>query len=141
MLNGELVGFLFKCGFLNFKLHYLVRNFVHFGRHGVHFRLDKRASLVYQVYRLIGQKSVGDIPVGKSSGGNYRVVVYLYSVINLVPLFKTSQNGYSVLNRRLIDHNGLITSFKSRVFFDIFSVFVKRCCTYAMELTPCKHRL
>ena len=67
--------------------------------------------------------------------------MYLYTVEHLVALFESSEDGYSVLNGRLIDHNRLETSFKRRILLDVLTVLVECSSTDTVEFAPCKHRL
>ena len=60
---------------------------------------------------------------------------------HLVALFESSEDGYSVLNGRLIDHNRLETSFKRRILLDVLTVLVKCGSADTVEFAPCKHRL
>lgn len=63
------------------------------------------------------------------------------AVVHLVALLKATENGYRVLDRRLVDHNGLEPTLKGGILFDVLSVLVERCRTDAVQLTSCKHRL
>ena len=64
-----------------------------------------------------------------------------HAVIDFVALLKTSQYRDCILDRRLIDHNRLETTFKSGVLLDILPVFVQSGGADAVQLAPCKHGL
>ena len=52
---AQLVGFLLQGSLLDFMLHDLAADFIHFLRHGVHFGADHGAGLVHQVDGLVGR--------------------------------------------------------------------------------------
>ena len=62
--GGKIVRLLFEGVLLDFELHDLSGNLIHFCRHGLHFRLDHGASLVDEVNGLVGQETVGDVTIG-----------------------------------------------------------------------------
>ena len=130
-----------KSGFFNLQTHYFPGNFVHFGRHGVHFRLDERTCLVNKVDSLVGKEPVGNITVGKRCGGDKCRVVNLDAVINLVTFLQTAKDGNRVLNGGFGNGHGLETALECSILFDVFAVFVKRCCADAVQLAACKHGL
>ena len=140
-LHRKTVGLLFEGHFLDLKLHNLATDIVKLCRHGVYLRADKRTGLIDKVYRLIGQEAVGYIAVGKRCGRNQGVIVDANAVVNLVTLLKSAEDGYGILDRRLVDHYRLETTLKCCVLFDILAVLVKSCRTDAVQLTSCKHWL
>ena len=70
VLLGEVVALLFQGGFLDLMLDDLPLDDVQLGGHGVDLRADQGAGLVHQVDGLVGQESVGDVPVGQGSSGD-----------------------------------------------------------------------
>ena len=56
----------------------------------------------------------------------------------VIPLFKTSQNGYGVLNGRLFNKSGLEPSLKGRILLNILSVLVQCGCTDTVQLASCQ---
>ena len=64
-----------------------------------------------------------------------------HAVEDLVSFFQATQDRDCVFNGGFVDHDGLKTSFKRRIFFDILAIFVKGGCTDAVQFAPCKHRL
>ena len=118
-----------------------VVHLVQFGGHGVQLGLDHGAGFIHKVDGLIGQETVGDIPVRQRGGGNQRGVLNFDAVVDLVPLLQTTQNGDGILHGRLIDHNGLETTLQRGVFFDILAVLVQRGGADAVQLAARQHRL
>ena len=60
---------------------------------------------------------------------------------NLISLFETAQDSNRIFKSRLFYHNRLEAPFQSGVFLNVLSVFIKRCRTYAMQLSPRQHGL
>ena len=52
--------------------------------------------------------------------------------------FYAFQHFNGLLNRGFVDDNGLKTAFERGILFDIFSVFVKRCCADDLNFAPRK---
>ena len=63
-----------------------------------------------------------------------------YAVIHLVAVFKPSQYGYRVLDRRFVHRYGLETALECGVLFDIFAVFVQGGCAYAVQFAARQKR-
>ena len=109
--------------------------------HGVDLRADHRAGLIDEVDGLVGQETVGDIAVGERRGGDKRVVVDANAVIDLIALLQAAQDGNGVLDRRLVDHDGLEAALEGGVLFDILAVLVERGRADAVQLAAGQHRL
>ena len=62
-------------------------------------------------------------------------------MVHLIALFKATENGNSVLLRRLLHQHLLKAPLKSSVFFDKLAVFIQRSGAHTMELTPSQRRL
>ena len=122
---GQLVGLLLHGRFLDLQLHDAVPQLIQLGGHRVHLGLDEGAGLVHQVNGLIGQKTVGDIAVGKGGGGNQRRVLDLYAVVHLVALLQAAQDGNGILHRRLRHHHRLEPALQGGVLFDVLAVLVQ----------------
>ena len=138
---GKLVVLVFERCLFDLHLDNLAVDDVEFGRHRVHFGADHGASLVDEVDCLIGQEPVGDIAVTERCGGNDRGVRNLDAVEDLVSRFQTTQDCNRILNRRLLDQNGLEPALECRVLFDILPVFIERRCADAVQLAARQHRL
>ena len=86
-LDRGSVGLLFERRFLDFVLDYFAGNLVYLGRHRIYLGSQHGAGFVNQIYRLIGQESVGDVSVRKGSGGDYGGIGNANTMENLVALF------------------------------------------------------
>ena len=58
--------------------------------HGVALHAQLRGSLIHEVYRLIRQETVGDIPLGECHRRNAGIVLYAHTVVVLVTFLQTS---------------------------------------------------
>ena len=137
----QLISLVFQRGFLDLHLDDLPADDVQLGRHGVHLRADHGAGLVDQVDGLVGQETVGDIAVGKRCGSDNCGIGDLHAVEYLVAFLEAAQNGNGVLDRRLLDHDGLEPALERGILFDIFAVFVQRGRADAVQLAACQHGL
>ena len=84
-----------------------------------------RGSLVEQVYHLVGEKTIGNIPFGKRYRALNGVVGYLDTVKALVVALDTAQYLDRSLNRRLLEYDGLKAALKRRVLLDVLAVLGK----------------
>ena len=140
-LFGKVVRLLIQSHFLDLELHYPSRDVVHFLRHGIDLGTDRRGSFVHEVYRLVGQETVGDIPVRKRRRRYQRRIVDLYAVIHFVSFLQSAQYGYGVLDARFVHGNGLETTLQRGVFFYILSVFVQSGRADTVQFASRQHRL
>ena len=138
---GQLVGLLLHGRFLNFQLHDAVPQLIHLGGHRIHFGLDESAGLIHQVNGLIGEETVGDVAVGKGSGGDEGGILNFNAVVHLVPLLQTTQNCNGILHRRLRHHHGLEAALQCSVLFNVFAVLIEGGGADAVQLTARQHRL
>ena len=121
--------------------HNITGDFIHFDGQGVHLGLYHCAGFIHKVDSLIGEETIRDIAVAERCRGDKGIIVDLDAVVDLVTLFKPSENGYCILNIGLLHHNGLESALERGILFNVFAVFVKGRCTDAVQLTPCKHGL
>ena len=138
---GQLVLFLLQGLLLNLQLDDVAVHAVQLRGHGVLLGPQLGTGLIDQVDGLVRQEPVGDIPVGKGSGGDNGGVCDLHAVEVLIALLQATENGDGVLHRGLIDHDGLETALQSGIFFNILPVFVQGRCADAVQLAPGQHRL
>ena len=138
---GQLVLFLLQGLLLNLQLDDVAVHAVQLRGHGVLLGPQLGTGLIDQVDGLVRQETVGDIPVGKGSGGDNGGVCDLHAVEVLIALLQATENGDGVLHRGLIDHDGLETALQSGIFFNILPVFVQGRCADAVQLAPGQHRL
>src|SRR5437868_14180136 len=57
----------------------------------------------------------------------------------LVTLLEAAQDADSILDRRLIDHDGLEAALKGGVFLDVLAVFIEAGRAYAMQFSARQH--
>ena len=100
-----------------------------------------RTCLVQYVNRLVRQKPVGDIPVGKFHGSDNSRISELGVMMLLVFVAETFQNLNRVVNRRRFDLHRLKTAFKRGVFLDVFAILVQRRRADALHLAARQRRL
>src|SRR5699024_10130929 len=121
-------------------LHDTTVDLIQFSRVGTHFRTDCRARLVHQVDCLIRQEPVTDIAVGQFCCCNQCTVGDPYAVVHLIALLQTPQYGNGIFHIRLGNLHFLEAAFERRILFDIFTVFIERRGTDAVQFTPGEHR-
>ena len=105
---------------------------------GVHFKTQSRCCLIDQIYRLVGQKSGGDVAVRKLHCRDYRLILDTHLVVVFVSLFQTSQNRHGILGRRLLDHHLLEASFECLILLEVFLKFVERSGSDSSQFASCK---
>ncbi len=103
---------------------------------GFEFDLHAQAGgrLVDQVDRLVGQETVGDVPVGQRRGRDDGGVGDADAVMQLILLLQAAQDRDRILDGRLGDEHRLETPRQRRVLLDVLAVFVERGRSDAMEL-------
>ena len=141
MLLGERIALLFQSRFLNLMLNDAPLDHVQLGGHGIDFGADGGTCLVDKVDGLVRQKPVGDVPVGKGSGGDNGAICNFHAVVHLIALLQAAQNGNGILHVRLVHHYRLEPALQRRVFFDVLAVFIQRGGTDAVQLAPGQHGL
>ena len=107
----------------------------------VDFHPDARRCLVDQVNRLVGQEAVRDVARGQLRRRDDRGVGDVHAVMDLVALLQAAQDRDGRLHRRLVDHHFLETPLERRILFDIFTVFIERGGTDAMQFASGERRL
>ena len=80
---------------------------------------------IEQVYRLIGQVSVRDIPLRERDAGHYHVVAYLYLMMLLVVALYASEQLRSLVYCGFEHRYRLEAAFERAVLFDVLAVFVE----------------
>ena len=138
---GELVVLLLEGHLLDLELHDLSAQVVQLAGHGVYLRPDHGAGLIHEVYGLVGQETVRYIAVRQRRGGDKRVVVDADAMEYLIALLQAAEYAYRVLDRRLVDHDGLETTLQSRVLFDVLAVLVQGRGADAVQLAARQHGL
>ncbi len=114
---------------------------VELDRHRVDLHPQAARGLVDEVDRLVGQEALRDVAVGERGGGHQCGVRDPDSVVDLVALAETAQDRDGLLDRGLVDEDGLEASFQRSVLLDVLAVFVERRCTDRVQLAAGQHRL
>ena len=109
--------------------------------HGVDLHPQAAGGLVDEVDRLVGQEALRDVAVGERGGGNQGGVRDPDAVVDLVALAKTAQDRDGLLDRGLVDEDGLEASFQRGVLLDVLAVLVERGCADRVQLAASQHRL
>jgi hypothetical protein len=81
------------------RAHHAAGDRVELLRHRVDLGADRRARLVDEVDRLVGQEAVGDVAVRERRGGDQRGVLDAYAVVDLEALAQPAQDRDRVLDR------------------------------------------
>jgi hypothetical protein len=102
---------------------------------------NARRGLVDQVDGLVGQVAVGDVADRQVGGGLDRLVRDRDLVVLLVPLADAHEDVDGLLERGLLDHDGLEAAFEGGVALDVLPVLVKRGRADALELATRQRRL
>jgi len=79
--------------------------------------------------------------VGQYGCSDQCAIINLYTVMHLETLLEATQDGYRVFYAGWLNKYRLEAPFKGSIFFYVLPVLVQGCCTYAMQLSPCKHWL
>src|SRR6266566_4989970 len=101
-------------------------------RSAVQLHTPAACSFVYQVNGLIRQETVGNVAIGKDSRGNECAILNTHAVMYFIPLFQAAQDANRVLDRWLIDDNGLETTLQSGIFLDVLAVLIEGSCANAV---------
>ena len=114
---------------------------IHRLRFRVDFHPDPAAGLIHQIDGFIGEIAICNVAVRQSGRSNDRRVRNRDAMMNFVLFFKASKNRNGILDTWLIDQHLLETPLKSRILFDVLTVFVKCRGTNTMELSSRQSRL
>ena len=98
-------------------------------------------SLINEVDRLVRQKTVCDITVGKPHRCLDRRIRDHDIVMCFILIFDAAQNGDRVLDVWLRDDDRRKTPFERRIFFDVFSVLFQRSRANRLQFPARKHGL
>ncbi len=83
----ETIRLFLQGSLFNLHLHDLSCQFIQLGRHRIQLCFDHRAGLIHQVDRLIREKTVTDIAIGKYSRTHQGRICNLHTVIYLITVF------------------------------------------------------
>ena len=110
-------------------------------RDGVHLQAQLGGGLVHEVYGLVREETVVDVPVREVYGGYEGVVLYLHAVVVLVFLLYSPEDGDGFGRRRLVNHHLLESPLQGLVGLEVFLELVQGGGTYGAQLAPCQRRL
>ncbi len=111
------------------------------GRRGRVAQADARGGLVDEVDRLVREVAVRDVADRQVSGGLDRLVRDRDLVVLLVALADAHQDVDGLLERRLLDHDGLEAALERGVALDVLAVLVEGRGPDALELAAGQRRL
>ena len=100
-----------------------------------------RGSLVDEVDRLVGQEPVGDVAVRKGRRRDERGIGDADAVVLLVLLLEAAQDRHRILDRRLVDEDGLEAACEGCVLLDVLAILVEGRRADAMQLAAGECRL
>ena len=140
-LARRFVFFFLQSLSLDLQLRDSPLDLVDFLRHRIDLDAEPRRGLVDQIDRFVGQEPVTDVAIGQGGGGNDGAVGDAHSVVRLVALLETPENGDGTLDAWLTDVNWLESAFERRVFLHVLPVFVEGGRADHAQLTPRQHRL
>ena len=141
LTGGGIVALLFEGRLFDFVLNDLAGDLIDFGRHRVDLGAEHRAGLIYKIDRLVRQKTVGDIAVGESCGGDQRLIGDPHPMKDLIPLLESPQDGDGILDRGRIDHHRLEPPLQGGILLDIEPVFIESGRADAVKFSAGEHRL
>ena len=133
LLDGALLGFL-----------HLVEpqlEVAQVGRGGHALDAQAGPGLVDEVDRLVGQVTVGDVPVGEVGRGDERLVGDRDPVVRLVLVADALEDLDRVGERRLVDLDRLEAPLEGGVLLDVLAVLVGGGGTDGLQLAAGEHRL
>ena len=100
-----------------------------------------RSGFVYQVNRLVGQKSLGDIAGGEFNGRLHRLIRNFQIVVLFISTLHPHQNLYSFFGVWFVHLDGLEAPFQRRIAFDVLAVLVQRGRPNALQFPTRQRRL
>ena len=100
-----------------------------------------RRGFVYEVYRLVGEESVGDVAFRERRRRFERRVGYAHAVVLLVSFAQPFKYQHRFLDRGLVHLHGLEAPLKRRVLLYVLSVFVYRSRADYLEFAAREARL
>ncbi len=114
---------------------------VDLGGRAVQFDAAAAGGLVHQVDGFVGQEAVGDIAIGEHGSGNQRAILDAHTMMGFVAFLQAAQDADGILDRGLLDHDGLETAFKRGILFDMLAVLIKGGRADAVQFAARQHGL
>ncbi len=112
----------------------LLLRFLHLGRQRPVAKANAARRLVHQVDGLVREEAVGDVAGGELRGGLHRVVADRDLVMVLVARADPHEDRDGLLDRGLLDHDGLEAALERGVALDVLAELVERRRADALEL-------
>ncbi|MNV46986.1 hypothetical protein D3C71_1388350 [compost metagenome] len=109
--------------------------FLQIWRDGVRVKPYFRSCFIDKVNRFIWQETVRDVTVGQLHCFHNSFIRNLHTVMRFITIAKSEKNLDRFLWRRLIHRNRLETTLQCCIFFNIFTIFVKRSRTNALKFS------
>ena len=134
------VCFFLQCSFFNLHLHDTSLQFIQFRRQRIQLCLNQCTRFIHQVNRLIRKESIRNVTMRKCGSCYKCTVCDFYPMKNFIAFFQSAENGNRVFHGRFIYQYRLKTSFQCRIFFNIFTILIQRCCTDTVQFSTRKHR-
>ena len=132
---------LLQCEVLDLQLQNASLDNVDLGGERVDLDTQPGTGLVDEVDCLVRQEPTGDVPVGQHSSRHERRVLDAHTVVHLVTLLQTAQDGDGVLHRRFAHVHLLEPALKRSVFLDVLAVLVECRGTDHVQFAACEERL
>ncbi len=110
-------------------------------RLAIDLRPQAARRLVDEIDGLIREKTVADVTGRQGGGGDHGRVGDAHTVVYLVAVLQTAQDGNRFFNRGLGDEDGLEPPFQGGVLLDVLPVLVQRRRADRAQFAPRQHRL
>src|SRR6056297_3303792 len=95
------------------------------------------AGFVKGINSLVRQKVISYIPVGKFHAGFDSLIRIAYAVMLFVLILNLGKYFSSFFRRSGINHYLLEATFKSAIFFNMLSIFIKCSSSNRLDFTAC----
>src|SRR5579862_2770179 len=102
--------------------------------HGADLQAEGGAGFVDQVDGLIREETVGDVALGEDGGGDDGGILDADAMVDFEFLFEAAEDGDSVVDGWLADHDGPEAAGEGGILLDVFLVFVEGSGADAAEL-------
>ena len=110
---------------LNLQLADFTLNLIQLFRLGIDFEFQLRGGLVDQVNSLVGQETVGDVPLRKFHGGDEGVVHDSHMVVIFIAFLQSTQDRDGRIFVGFGDEHGLETTLESLILLEVLLVLVE----------------
>ncbi|OQB02737.1 MAG: hypothetical protein BWY20_01875 [Spirochaetes bacterium ADurb.Bin215] len=98
------------------------------------------AGFIKNVYRLVREKTVGEITARKGYDCLKSIVGIPHMMMALIPVFYSCEDLQGIVRRGFLNLDGLEAAFQGGVFLEIFAVFGKGRRSDTLEISPGKRR-